>query len=232
MKNIIIKKLKELEKEKNIKILFCVESGSRLWRMESKDSDYNVRFVYIRPKIDYLRINNQADVIEHNSEQDIDIVGFDIYKFVKLLLNSNPSVIEWFKSDITYIDDGETKKTLWKFIEKKFNPKAIYHHYKSMCKHNYMKYLKSSENMTHKKYLYCMRGAVNALIIKYFNVIPPTNFETSIWMMGDEHFNGNSPISQNVLDKIIEIIELKKEGFEQVKISKIHLFEKYIEDFL
>ena len=41
--NLIIKELKELETEKQIKVLLAVESGSRAWGIESRDSDYDVK---------------------------------------------------------------------------------------------------------------------------------------------------------------------------------------------
>jgi len=236
----INKLLTEIEKTKGIKILFAIEAGSRVWRMASKDSDYDVRFVYVRPKKDYLRINKQADVIDTTTD-NIDIVGFDIYKFTKLLLSSNPSMIEWLKSDIIYIDDGKTKELLKKFIEEKFNPIALYHHYRSMCKQNYLKYLKSGEMMTHKKYLYAMRGLVNAKYVMVDNKIgvyriPPIDFNKTIKKIFEieKEFKYKAPeiISIEVLNKLLEIIELKKTGFEKIKVSKIHLFETYIETFL
>jgi len=46
MQNIIINKLNDIEKEHNIKILYAIESGSRGWGVASKDSDYDVRFIY------------------------------------------------------------------------------------------------------------------------------------------------------------------------------------------
>ncbi len=223
-KDKIITILKKIEKEKGIKILFAVEAGSRVWRMASKDSDYDVRFIYIRPTKDYLRINKQADVID-TTEGKIDIVGFDIYKFTKLLLSSNPSMIEWLKSDIVYIDESNTQKTLRNFIEAKFNPIALYHHYRSMCKQNYLKYLKSGEMMTHKKYLYAMRGLINAKYVLRYDSIPPINFPSTLDV-------GSELLEIEVWEKLIEIIKLKKEGFEKIKISKIHLFEDYIEKFL
>ena len=50
-KDIITDKLKEIEKSENVKILHAVESGSRAWEFESPDSDFDVRFIYVR-KID------------------------------------------------------------------------------------------------------------------------------------------------------------------------------------
>ena len=49
--------LKKIEKENFIKILLAVESGSRAWGIQSKDSDYDIRFVFKRKKID-IRIFN------------------------------------------------------------------------------------------------------------------------------------------------------------------------------
>ena len=43
IKNLLL----QLEKDNNIKIIFAVESGSRVWGMDSKDSDYDIRGVYL-----------------------------------------------------------------------------------------------------------------------------------------------------------------------------------------
>ena len=40
MKEIIQKKLEEIEKQEHVKIILAVESGSRAWGFESADSDY------------------------------------------------------------------------------------------------------------------------------------------------------------------------------------------------
>lgn len=219
----VIQHLKELEKNKGIYLLFAVETGSRVWRLQSKDSDFDIRFVYKRPVEDYLRINKLPDVIEKLSG-NMDFVGFDIFKFTKLLLTSNPSMIEWLKSDIIYFDDGKTKEKLKEFIEKKYNPVPLYHHYKSMCKQNYLKYLKTCENMTYKKYLYAMRGLINAKWVTQFKTTPPINFNKTLDLINH--------LPDEVINKLREIIELKKEGLEEVKVSKIHLFESFIESFL
>ena len=52
-----------IEEEKGVKILFAVESGSRAWGMDSKDSDYDVRFVFYRPLKEYISINKPGEVI-------------------------------------------------------------------------------------------------------------------------------------------------------------------------
>ena len=49
MEKLIRSKLQDIEKQQNVKILLAVESGSRAWGFASPDSDYDVRFIYVRP---------------------------------------------------------------------------------------------------------------------------------------------------------------------------------------
>ena len=41
--------LDAIEREETVEILLAVESGSRAWGFPSRDSDYDVRFLYVRP---------------------------------------------------------------------------------------------------------------------------------------------------------------------------------------
>ena len=92
MKQKIARLLKNIEKEHNIKILFSIENGSRAWGMDSKDSDYDIRFVFYRPLKDYISLNRPEEVItvafdENFEPHDVqgsllDINGFDIFKYL------------------------------------------------------------------------------------------------------------------------------------------------------
>ena len=84
MLDIINKKLKEIEEKENIKILLAVESGSRAWGFASSDSDYDVRFIYVRNQKEYLRLNDIRDVIEWQLDETLDINGWDIKKALLL----------------------------------------------------------------------------------------------------------------------------------------------------
>ena len=50
IKKTIIERLKLIEFRDNVKILYAVESGSRAWGFASKDSDYDVRFIYVHQR--------------------------------------------------------------------------------------------------------------------------------------------------------------------------------------
>lgn len=109
MKEIIQKKLEEIEKQEHVKIILAVESGSRAWGFDSADSDYDVRFIYVREPEMYLKLDNIRDVIEWQLDEVFDISGWDIKKALQLLYKSNPTLFEWINSPIVY---KETKETL------------------------------------------------------------------------------------------------------------------------
>ena len=91
----IQRELKKIEQEKGVKILHAAESGSRAWGFASPDSDYDVRFVYVRPMADYLRINPPRDVIEWQLDEVLDINGWDLQKAMRQIANGNPTPFEW-----------------------------------------------------------------------------------------------------------------------------------------
>ena len=102
MNKIIEQKLKEIEEKENVKIILAVESGSRAWGFASPDSDYDVRFIYVRETKEYLKLNEIRDVIEWQLDETLDISGWDIKKALKLLYKTNPTLFEWFSSPIVY----------------------------------------------------------------------------------------------------------------------------------
>ena len=57
MEQVIREKLAEIENKENVRIIMAVESGSRSWGFASPDSDYDVRFVYVRKLEDYLKLD-------------------------------------------------------------------------------------------------------------------------------------------------------------------------------
>lgn len=73
-----------------MRILYACESGSRAWGFPSKDSDYDVRFIYVRPVDWYLSIFDKRDVIEYPISDMLDINGWDLKKALNLFRKSNP----------------------------------------------------------------------------------------------------------------------------------------------
>ena len=80
MRDTILEQLDAIEREHDVTILFACESGSRAWGFPSSDSDYDVRFVYVRKLDWYLSISPGRDVIELPVDPVLDINGWDVRK--------------------------------------------------------------------------------------------------------------------------------------------------------
>ena len=89
MRDRILHQLQQLEKTEGITILHAVESGSRAWGFPSPDSDYDVRFIYVRSCEAYLRLEKRRDVLELPIDEELDISGWDLDKALRLLHGSN-----------------------------------------------------------------------------------------------------------------------------------------------
>src|SRR6478609_457570 len=97
--------LARLEAEQNVRVLYACESGSRAWGFASRDSDYDVRFLYVHRRDWYLSVEDRRDVIEKPIAEDLDVSGWELRKALRLLRKSNPPLHEWLKSPIVYCHD-------------------------------------------------------------------------------------------------------------------------------
>ena len=174
MKPIILDRLSALEQERDIKVLFACESGSRAWGFPSPDSDYDVRFIYVKPIDWYLSLHNGKDTIDLPINDELDIGGWELKKALNLLRKSNAPMLEWLDSPILYRYDAEFLDRLKALSAGFFSPIATVHHYLSMSK----KYIEACQGpeLKLKRYFYALRTAVAARWIREQGTMPPTDF--------------------------------------------------------
>ena len=125
--------LRRLEEAEDVRVLLAVESGSRAWGFESPDSDFDVRFVYVRPVEYYLRLQSTRDVLEWRLDEVLDVSGWDLDKALRLMRGANPSLFEWLASPIVYAEDFAAVRDL---AADCFSPVSSAHHYLSMVRTN------------------------------------------------------------------------------------------------
>lgn len=85
-----------------MRIPWAIESGSRAWGFPSPDSDYDCRFIFVRPRDHYLALWPARDVIETPLDTTFDVNGWDLAKAVRLIAKGNATAIEWLRSSIVY----------------------------------------------------------------------------------------------------------------------------------
>src|SRR5699024_2378147 len=141
LKETILKSLLKIEEDFNVKILYAVESGSRAWEFPSKDSDYDVRFIYVHRKENYLTIDQMGigekrDVIELPINDLLDISGWELTKALRLFRKSNPPLMEWLHSRIVYYQAFSTIDQMKELSKNIFAPSSCLHHYLNMARNN------------------------------------------------------------------------------------------------
>ncbi|MGN0607062.1 MAG: nucleotidyltransferase domain-containing protein [Oscillospiraceae bacterium] len=176
MNVLVPEKLKEIEKEYDVKVLLAVESGSRAWGFASPDSDFDVRFIYKRNIKEYLKLNPDRDVIELPIDDTWDICGWDIDKTLKLLQKSNPTLYEWVNSPIQYCCTGFAER-IAPLMKECFSEEKMLYHYLNTARNNIKAYL-LGETVKPKKYFYALRPIFACMWIMENHSAPPVLFST------------------------------------------------------
>lgn len=177
MRETILQTLKDIEQANNIKIIYAVESGSRAWGFASTDSDYDVRYIYIRRPEDYLRVDTIRDTIEGPLDEILDFSGWDLRKMLELLRRSNPSLMEWYQSPIVYLTT-DLWEPLAQRIPEFFQVKSNMHHYLSMLYSNWNRNLLPAQDAVKvKKYLYVLRPLLCCRWLERYGTVPPVPFD-------------------------------------------------------
>lgn len=148
--------LAQIEEREQVRVCLAVESGSRAWGFPSRDSDFDVRFIYAHHRDWYLSIEDRRDVIERPLTDMIDLAGWDLRKALQLFRKSNPPLLEWLQCPIVYVDRGTLAARLRALSPRFFSPEASFFHYLHMARGNFREYLQG-QNVWRKKYLYVLR---------------------------------------------------------------------------
>ncbi len=197
----IMNRLRAAEEEHNVRIIYACESGSRAWGFASTDSDYDVRFIYVRDESWYLSfdIEYRRDVIEYPILDEIDCGGWDIKKALYLFTRTNGAFLEWLNSPIKYIEDGEFANNMRAIAPVALNKTALCYHYSHMARRNAQEYL-SKDKVKLKKYFYILRPLLAIRFIEKYNMPPPVEFEKLVMEVAPE----------NIVPSINELIVLKR----------------------
>lgn len=214
-------KLKEIEEKENIKILHAVESGSRAWGFASPDSDYDVRFIYVRNSDFYLSLRETKDFIDWELNEVLDINGWDLKKALQHFQKSNATLFEWSNSPVVYYTTDEWKKIYKETAEKYFSKKAAMYHYYATANKNYHEYL-MDDMVKYKKYFYVLRPLLACRWIEEKKCPPPVLFDEMLKTVLEDDMKGH----------VEELLAKKIKMSESDKAPKVGVINSYIEEKL
>jgi predicted nucleotidyltransferase len=222
MKERINAELRKIEQDHGVTIIYACESGSRAWGFASRNSDYDARFLYARPRDHYLSIHEERDVIEVPIEDDLDLNGWDIKKALRLLRKSNPPLQEWLSSPIVYRDASEATAELRRLAARAFMQESSCHHYLALAGKSYKKIADKPETGI-KPCLYALRAVLCCRwIIKHAAQPPMLITQLLDELVTDTQLRAH----------IDDIIAIKKQGYESGTMPRSSLLDKYLAESL
>lgn len=212
----IRQKLQDIEAAEQVTILYAVESGSRAWGFASPDSDYDVRFIYVRPMEQYLMLNEARDVIEWQLDDVLDINGWDLKKALKQFHRSNATLFEWSNSPIVY-----KTTALWEQVyetaEAYFSVKAAAYHYYGTANSTYHQYLQE-DIVNYKKYFYALRPLLAGQYIRRHECPPPVLFSDLL----------TADLPDRLHRGIDELLEIKQRSDEHAAGEQMPVIQDFI----
>ena len=97
--------LDRVERHHGVRVVYACESGSRAWGFASPDSDYDIRFIFVRPAASYHSVAEGLESIDLPLDGLLDAGGWDVRKALRLLGKSNGALVEWLHSPVVYVED-------------------------------------------------------------------------------------------------------------------------------
>ena len=220
MRETILRELDRIEAEHDVRILYAAESGSRAWGFASPDSDYDVRFVYVRKAFEYVRLDEPRDGIEHVNDGLLDINGWDLKKAMGQFARGNATLFEWSGSPIMY-KTTDTWKQVSRLAMGYFSEKSAVYHYYGTARKTWAEYL-TEETVRYKKYFYALRPLLAARYIEEFHTVPPVLFEDLLVLR----------MEPELREAIYFLLEKKKSVYEGQQCPHIPAIQAFIQEEL
>lgn len=221
VEELVLLKIKEIEEKENIKVLHVIESGSRAWGFASLDSDYDVRFIYVRDKDFYLSLRSTKDFIDWELNEVLDINGWDLKKALQHFHKSNATLFEWSNSPVVYYTTEEWKNLYSQVAKNYFACKSSLYHYYGTANKNYHEYL-MNDMVKYKKYFYVLRPILACKWIEEKKCPPPVLFDELLGAVLEDEMKAA------VEDLLAKKIQMR----ESDKAPKIEVINQYIEEKL
>lgn len=163
--------LADVERREGVRVLFGIESGSRAWGFASQDSDYDVRFIYLRPLDGYLSVTPRHDMIGPPVDGLLDLGGWDLRKAVGLMVRSNAVALEWLASPVVYRREPGAVADLAILAHRAAHLPALEHHYDRLARAAWPP--EADGAIWLKSYFHALRPALALLWLRQHGTPPP-----------------------------------------------------------
>lgn len=153
-----IRRLVDERVSKDAEILFIADTGSYAQGYATPESDNDIKCIYARPADQYLTLWPHKDNFESKSQNArLEVVGWDITKFLTLMRNSNPQTFEWLHST-QILFEQDVVEQLRDLADLSYSQAALANHYLGML-HKTKKQRVSGRTIPVKRYITLVQNA-------------------------------------------------------------------------
>ena len=157
-------------------------------------------------------------MIERPIVDDLDINGWDLRKTFKLMLKSNPTLMEWLGSPIVYREEPAIASKIRQIAPDFYNPTVAHSHYFSMARTDFRS-LQADEVST-KRYFYALRPLLAMMWIESNRGTVPTEFQTMLEQL---------PLEASLVAEVERLLKLKRAGDELGQGPRIAIISEFLE---
>lgn len=176
----IRRELRDIADQHNIEIIGARQRGSRRIGAEHDDSDHDVLFLFKNPLDEYITLGDPSPSDIHaphrGPDEMIDLHGWDVQKFGRLLEDSNPDALNYCRTHKKYLLEDDIFVPVAQHAIRNANLMALYHHYFSMAKSNYNKYIDGDAAPIDRQFR-VSRAIACANYIRQADDIPPLHID-------------------------------------------------------
>lgn len=199
----------------DVQIVGARQRGSRLRNYHHSESDYDIAIVFTDNPMKHALVGEGPVSDIHDVDGEIDVHGWNATKFARLLSDSDPNAITFARSPVDYDSPLPMADKIREIAVEQTNLASLYHHYLSMAKGQWGKYVKNGDGKITKQF-HVARGAMAAAWIREKNAVPPldvtelirfeleANNESKLGVLMNARQNGNG--DNEIPDRVHETL--------------------------
>lgn len=204
--------LKKIENDEGVQILGASLIGSHAWGYSTEESDIDLRFVYVRDLKEYLSLEKKNDSLAYEITDKWDVLGWDLNKFLQMLVSQNSTIYEFLFSPIQF-NQNEYFEKLKEYAKVIFNKDKMIKQYLSLIESRIFELsndYKKQKPIKTKFVLYILRLICMINYINEKNDFPTCDYETLL----------NADSNKYLVNMVTKLISDKKNGINFIQIDE------------
>ena len=173
-------RLKEVAAQHDVRVIFAAASGHHADGIALPNERIDIRFAYLRPTREYLRVQEREETIAPVETDGIQLTGWDVRKWLREIAQASPHVFAWANSPKVYVSEFELDKRLPALTDQHLAMRPLMHHlteHSAKLYHVYLGPNAGQVELTVQRYLEMAHTILSARWLHERESYPPRDFD-------------------------------------------------------